>query len=153
MPNQAFHWHDIRQVSLLLAEGAAGRLALSLSLAVTEARPTRRRPSSRLMCPALKSSCWHKLTLLGKQSTASREAGAATTKLDEMQERRTTRCLCCTLRLAPVPCLRKGLLGGSGLGHLASPVQDLVCELAEIPPGLEPAPLRRNLHIGRSLAA
>ena len=61
-------------------------------------------------------------------------------------------CLCCALRLVPVPRLRKGLVVGSGLGHLTSKARELGSEMADTLPELELAALRKYLHRGRSLA-
>ena len=61
-------------------------------------------------------------------------------------------CLCCALRLVPAPRLRKGLVVGSGLGHLASKARELGSEMADTLPEPVLAALRKNLHKGRSLA-
>ncbi len=61
--------------------------------------------------------------------------------------------LCCALRLALNPCLRKGLVDGSGLGHRTSRSLAKGLNMAEALPELGPAILRRNLHKGRSRAA
>ena len=84
----------------------------------------------------------------------TKEAGAAT-KFDEMLEMRIkglALCLCCALRLAPTHRLRKGLVVGSGLGHLTSRIPALRSERADTLPELGHAALRKYLHRGRSLA-
>ena len=70
----------------------------------------------------------------------------------EMRTEGQVVCLCCALRLLPPPCLRRGLVVGSGLGHLTSKEREHCPMVAEVLPELEEANLRMNLHNGRSLA-
>ena len=76
------------------------------------------------------------------------------TKFNELLEMRINGkvlCLRCTCLLLP-PRLRKCLVAGSGLGHLASRALVSRAVGADALPELGQAILRRNLHKGRMLA-
>ena len=76
------------------------------------------------------------------------------TKFEAMLEMRIdgkVLCLCCTCLLLP-PRLRKCLVAGSGLGHLASRALVLRAVGADALPELGQSSLRRNLHKSRMLA-
>ncbi len=141
------------------AEGVA-RLACMKLLEFSACRllsgtmPTRRNSSSKLMWQVLLVVL--NLTRLPEHSTETSSLamrGAAEAKLEGMLEIRIEDLellLCCALRLALKPCLRMGLVEGSGLGHRTSRTHELGLRLAQAVPKLGPAFLRRNLHKGVS---